>query len=158
MEGRNDSVSMGQHRAQVYWFLLKERTRYSPPTHDCLGILDWKWNVATSFSHFRKRPLHYYQVWGVRSRQGRVYITKYVESGCIFSSKLKARVPEGREAGVLRWGARRSSHLWDEMASVQVTGKTPHHPPPPSPRITLGINLPRPCYAKTERCSGVPLF
>lgn len=66
----------------------------------------------------------------MRSRQGRVYITKYVESGCTFSSKLKARVPEGREAGVLRWGAGRSSHLWDEMASVRVTGKTPHHPPP----------------------------
>ena len=44
---------------------------------------------------------------------------------------------------------------WRRSRSLRRPLTTPHTPPP---RITLGINQPRPCYAKTERCSGVPLF
>lgn len=48
-----------------------------------------------------------------------------------------------------------SGPRWRLSGSLRRPLTTPH---PPPPRITLGINQPRPCSAKTERCSEVPLL
>lgn len=48
-----------------------------------------------------------------------------------------------------------SGPRWRLSGSLRRPLTTPH---PPPPRITLGINQPRPCSAKTEPCSEVPLL